>query len=193
MNGYNNSVWEKIEDRCNIKNIQLAVFGAAIGFMIAYIANDFIIKHLLSLPHGSFFIVVFFFAITLFLYLALGYVCHRGDIKHIKSKFKYNSRNYTISSKKLHHVIVVFVSLLFGAIVLLIFSIASFALFELMVIPFDVLDNNAVKKNRVFMLLVGTIYATWFATSYWINEEFPDPMDELFLAKEAEKSATTPP
>jgi hypothetical protein len=181
----NRTLWVLIEERDNIKNIQLAVFGAAIGFMIGYIANDFIIRHLFQLRFEHILSVVLFFALTLFLYISLGYVCHMGDINHIFaniqfiSNLKRNANNELVYYKVLHYLVTGFVSLLFGCFVLVIFVVTSFMLFEFTVIPLDVLDDNAVKKNHVFMFLVGTIYATWFATSYWINIEFPDPMDEL--------------
>ncbi|MBF0267200.1 MAG: hypothetical protein HQL44_01280 [Alphaproteobacteria bacterium] len=193
------ALWVNIEERDSIKKIQLSVFGAAIGFAVGYIAKDFMMQSPHNLSYSDQFAILLYFSLYLFFLLAMGYVSNRGDIGHVLRSISKPEQGDVVDSRKmswanvfLYRAKLIIICFAFCALVITLFYITSSDYFFSKVYKLEFIELKS-NKNYLFTLFVGTIYATWFATSYWINKEFPDPMDELFPAKEAEKNTSMPP
>lgn len=189
----NHTLWVLIEERDSIKNIQLAVFGAAIGFMVSFIAKDFIVDSLFCRSILDIIPSVLHFSVTLFFYIAVGYISHRGNIKHIY-------RNIQNENTQGNHLLTIIymarrflIMFSFYIIISILFIINSIPFFYEYVAKLVFATKEIREKSFVFTIVTAAIFITWFATSYWINIAFRDPMDELPPPGKFEKNASKPP
>lgn len=187
------TLWVFIEERDAIKNIQLVIFGASIGFMLSYIAKDFIIDGLYSRPILEVIIAIFFFSVTLFLYMGVSYICHQGNINHVTKNINTSDETDNFNHSAFRELKRCLIKLSFYLLLIILLIISSLPYFLDYVAKIVFISEEIRMKNDVFTYLTMSVFVTWFITSFWINKEFPDPMDELHRSSEAEKNGTTPP